>query len=689
MANERDTTSVTAARATAPAVSLGAGGELDAPVPFTAEHQKAVVALLRQLASGLSAYRMFPGDLKQSTFVQVVSRIESAAEAALAWGPLDAEISGTTFVTASGPVPGDERIQRLALALYQHRAERLTLLAVPQIHDLGVLYEALSKESNSEEVFGVGAALRVAGVDSLVIREVTPQPTGDEEIPITDEQRALWDKLGQADVMARELVEAVAHLPTMAEAAQEVFARLDRMLRLLPADIVGGFEFYARMHEVVVQLPKSLRRAVMRVLLAKVRDEPLAERMIGTMTDAGLARVLVDQGVDGGPDPVETAKWLVRSGIRNEDVADLTMALKMGRVEGGTILAGLERVGIHEGPTGLGPTMARTVSSLLARGLIGVGQEDVQAIREAFPTSPEQVQDIVFGALYDYLRAEDDPERLGGVLEVWGDEVAAALRARDFDRVTTLLRVTEWLDDDRVTPEKQAVVESTLRRVVSSATLGELISVADDDSTQSTVKLLAPFGGAAVDELLDNLAQERDRGRRAVLLAVLSEVARGHHDRVAERLADPRWFVARNAVTILYRSGDRDVLPRLVQASHHAEAPVRREAARGLLAVAGLDVLPELMALASDPDDSVRSAVISAMGGLSAPGVAAGLAHLVRTLQDPTDRRKAIDALARHPAPEAADALAGLASSSSRPKLPRRIRRYAKTLAQRRREGKP
>jgi hypothetical protein len=484
--------------------------------------------------------------------------------------------------------------------------------------------------------------------------------------------------------MSRELVEAVADQPTMAEAAQEVFVRLERLLRLLPADIVGGFEFYSRLHEVVVRLPKSLRRAVMAVVLSKVRDEPLAERMIGTMTDAELARVLVDQAADGGPDPVETAKWLVRSGIRNEDVAELTIALKMGRVEGGTILAGLERVGIHAGPTGLGPTMARTVSSLLARGLICVGLEDVQAIREAFPTSPEQIHDIVFGALYDYLRAEDDTERLGEVLEVWGEEVAGALRARDADRVATLLQVTQWLDDDNLPPEKKAVVESTLRQVVSPATLGELIAVADDGAMQSTIRLLTPFGGAGVDELLDDLAQERDRSRRAVLLAVLCEVARGHHDRVATRLADPRWFVARNAVTILHRSGDREVVPMLIEASRHPQAPVRREAARGLLAVAGLDALPQLMKLAADQDDSVRSAVISALGSLTVPGAAGALALLARTLQDPGDRRSAIDALARHPAPDAGEALAGLASSSSRPRLPWRLRRYVRSLAQQR-----
>jgi hypothetical protein len=185
----------------------------------------------------------------------------------------------------------------------------------------------------------------------------------------------------------------------------------------------------------VVRLPKSLRRAVMSVLLSRVREEPLAERMIGTMTDADLARVLVDQAAEGGADPVGLARWLVQSGVRGEDLVELIDALKMGRVEGGTILAGLERVGIQAGPPGIAPSMARTVSSLLARGLIGVGQEDVQALREAFPSSTEQISEMALAALSDYLRAETDLERLTDVLGVWSEETAAALRLRDEDRV--------------------------------------------------------------------------------------------------------------------------------------------------------------------------------------------------------------------------------------------------------------
>src|SRR5436309_15304685 len=129
----------------APSLEQGTddGADVDAAIPVglapqrdlsgreAVERDRAVMALLRQLSSGLSAYRLFPGDLKQPTFVQVVQRIRHAAEAALAWGPFEAEINGKRFITPTGPAPSDEQTERFALVFYEHGAERLSLRGVP------------------------------------------------------------------------------------------------------------------------------------------------------------------------------------------------------------------------------------------------------------------------------------------------------------------------------------------------------------------------------------------------------------------------------------------------------------------------------------------------------------------------------------------------------------------------------
>jgi hypothetical protein len=651
------------------------------------EREAAVAALLRQLSSGLSAYRLFPGDLRQPSFVAAVERIRGAAEKALRWGSVETEILGARFRTASGPVMSDERIERLALACYQHRAERLSVRAVPDTHDLAVLFEALSAQPE-DGAEGMGAALRIAGVTSIGVSELAPQATEalDDGLAPSVEQRALWQRLEDPESLARDLLDE--GLGSILEQAQALFRRLQNLVALLPEKQTKAFELYRRLHEVVAQLPDPVRRALALLLIERADQDPLAERFVGTMTDAELARVLVDLGADGGPDPQRLAAQLVAMGARREDLIDLTEALLAGQEESGTILAGLERVGISVRPASAGSAVAETVSELAARGLLGMGQDDVRAIREVFPHSEEEQLKLALEALQDYMTIESDLEQLGEVLTVWSREVTEALEDRDVGRVDVLLDAVESIrtGTDEASSEKLPTIRAFLRRVLDRPLLSKVISPAEGD-VASTLRLLERFGEIAVESLLEDLAEEEDRGRRALLLGVLAEMARAHKDPVAARLSDSRWFVARNAVTILYRSGGSDVVPMLVRAASHPHPAVRREVVTGLLEAAGSDALPELMTLADDRDETVRISVVRALAGMTSAEASSALGRLCLDLTAPADRRRALEELARHASPDAVGVLREVASSRTRPRLPWRLRRLARALLKQREAG--
>jgi len=414
------------------------------------------------------------------------------------------------------------------------------------------------------------------------------------------------------------------------------------------------------------------------------------------MTDAELARMLVDQSLGSDANPVELARRLVGGGVRQEDVVDLTIALLAGQEEAGTIIAGLDRVGIDAGSLASeraappGPPVVRTVSSLLARGLVSMGQDDVRAIREQWPHTQAEQRAVAGDALHDYVRIETDTDRLGEVLQVWVKEATAALRDKDHERVSSLMHAMEGARDEHASGDKRALVEVWTRRILDPLVLRALVSTTEQGSTvESNVELLAAFGDTAVDCLLDELSLEQDRGRRALLLTTLCKLAAGHHHLVAKRLSDPRWYVARNAVTILHRIGGPEVVRALMDAFRHGEPVRRREAVRGIIAVAGPRAMPGLIQMTQDPDPTVRAALVSGLGSLVDPGAAAGLAKLALSFRDVADRRRAIDALVRHPAPEAAAELVSLASARSKPALPRKLRRYAKTGLQEREGGSP
>src|SRR5438046_8937162 len=112
MAGEQDTRYAASNPEAAPPTAGPAPSELS-PVE-SVEHERAVMVLLRQLSSGMSAYRLFPGDLAQPSFVAAVSRIRDAAEKALVWGPFQTEVNGKRFITAAGLVPLASRNARLA-----------------------------------------------------------------------------------------------------------------------------------------------------------------------------------------------------------------------------------------------------------------------------------------------------------------------------------------------------------------------------------------------------------------------------------------------------------------------------------------------------------------------------------------------------------------------------------------------
>lgn len=648
------------------------------------ERDRAVVALFSQVSSGLSAYRLFPGDLGQPSFVQACERIRAAAERALKYGPAVVDIHGPRMRTERGLLRGDDRIERLAMACYQRRAERLYIRDLPRLQDLAVLYEALSMPQT--ESGGVASALRVAGVRSIGVGEITPEyrEAEDLEEKPSSEQRKLWERLGDPQALARDLA-AEQKASSAQEIAGGIFERLKAMIAILPDRQAKGFELYRRLQEVIRHLPGPARRALATLLLEQVREDAMAERVLGTMTDAQLARVLVDLGSEGGMEPVDRAARLVDLGVRQLDLVDLTLALARGQVEGGTIIAGLDRVGITAPPEGplkpaAGSPVLRTVSSLLARGLVSMGQDDVRSIREAFPASNQDQRQMAFDALADYLRIENDLDRLGEVLGVWVGETCDTLQRRDEAHLDYLVRAARAASEEEGEDEKRALVVASIHRALSEDTLAELVSVGDEESKfESAVRLLLPFGEMAVDRLLDDLAREKDRGKRALLLRVLAEVARGNERLVAKRLSDSRWYVARNAVTVLSRSGGQGAIPWLVQATHHREPAVRREAIRGLVMVAGPTALVELLPLAHDPDQSVRATLISSLGTLVEAEACEGLGRLALALRD-GERRGALDALAAHPDPKAITVLRGMATSRSRPRLPRKHRRYARGL---------
>jgi hypothetical protein len=645
---------------------------------------KAVAVLLRQLATGLSAYRLYDGDVKQPSFSAAVDRIRGAAEQILSWGALEVEILGARFQTSGTMIAQDEIIDRLAKACYERRIERLHVRAVPDSRELAVFYKALNTPLEDVAISGgVGSIMLEAGVSSLGLGQIAPQ-AADALIgmPPASGDDELWERLQNPAGLATELLfdeELSASLPGQ---AHSIFGRIQALVSMLPESEQNTPDLWKKLNEVVASLPTGLREALAQTLVNESGSTPVAENMIGTMTDAELARVLVELSANGGRRAVDIAQHLVDSGARREDLVDLVKALEAGQQEAGTIMTGLDRAELLPPDTIQSVSLSQTVSDLLAVGLLSREQEDVRALLDLFPETEEQQRTVALAAFRDYMRVEHDADRIGKVLDVWVREVQRALSRRDDREVARLLEAADAArtQSTHTDPEKLAQIEGAWRRTLTGPLMAQIMPLIEGGTGEGAHALLQPFGEAAVDGLMEMLALEDDTAQRAMLVSLIVQLSSGHAQSVASRLTDPRWYVVRNAVTILYRSNGSEVVPYLVEASLHPHPAVRREVIRGLVAVGGEEAVPALRRLAVDSDPEVRNSALEGLGGMVVGSAAPALAGIIQASTDPNERRRAIDFLGRHPSPEATSLLERIAEGNSGARMPMAFRRQAKDL---------
>ncbi len=643
--------------------------------------EERVSTLLRHVWLGLSAYRLYPGATERQGFVDAVARIRSSAEAALAEGPLDVEVHGESLWFEARPLPNEDAIHRLALACFERRVERFVVRSVPTATDLARLFDVLSlPPSDLQDPDAAGARLAAFGVTAFELMRVGPAPvTGADHVP-EDLGEPVVTEIPDADVLASELmVEDLGGDPR--QQAETILARLHSLAADLHVEPARGIDLHTAFHEAIDRFPATVRRSLVQLLVDRVAEDPLAQRLVGTMSNAELTRALVDLGRDGGHDPVELARRLATAGVRHVDIVDLTSALEAGREEAGTILAGVEQLGIDLS----GPTAGGSVTDVLAEYLAATRSEDARSVQRALVDGREGAS-VALLAYADYLFLEPDLERVGEVLDAWSSAVTEALRRRDRRRISMLVdaarRPLSELDAERV-----ALFEASARRALDADVLLELAPPPSEGEPSPLPSLLEPFGDLGVDVLLDLLAEEQDRDRRALLLAVLRQAAAGHVGPVAARLSDPRWYVVRNAVTLLGSAGGPEVLEPLASAARHGTPEVRREAARALVLAGGPAAAPYLADLTVGGGQDVGRIGLMALAALVGPEAAGALCEVVRTAPARPLRAEALDALGARP--DAEPFLEDLVAARSGPKLPWGLRRHARRLLRDRRRGRP
>ncbi len=630
------------------------------------ERSRAVAGFLRQLWFGLATYRLYPDDPERSGFVTTAGLIQEAARSVLLADPPDIEISAKGFSAPDLELPAETPLVRLARVCFERRAESLRMMSVPSVSDLNTLFAALTAPIEELDRTG-GLESRLSGVTSLALLRLGPTRYPGGRGPVAVEG---FDPLVDLPdpTSAASLTEGLSG--SIDDQAEAVLARFRGTLSSGAVPVTTDADIYSDLCGALVVLPEELRRSVIGKLVEQGAADPLAERLIGSLSNAELSRAIVSLGGNEG-EPLARAQRLADSGVRMPDIVDFTAALEAGFEDGSTILAGLEQIGSPvDGP-------GTAVADALAEHLLASEPTDTRALLELSTAGERQGNALGLATLQDYLELENDPIQFELVADVWARSTREALVRRDHLRVLELVSTVEASRDPR---DGRSFIDAFAPLAIDRHVVAEIVDHEPPEDEPTPFLLLSPFGETAVDVLFAELADEEDRGRRAALLAVLRQLAPGRSEPVVRRLDDDRWYVVRNAVNVLRYSRHPRSLDLMAEAAKHAAGAVRREAVFGL-AAGGEAAAPYLGALAAGPDASVRLLAIEALRGIAGVGSAEALAGVVTRSGDLKTRRAALDALAVHASPEAATALASFSRRRrSRPRLPRSLRKRAQAL---------
>ena len=140
-----------------------------------------------------------------------------------------------------------------------------------------------------------------------------------------------------------------------------------------------------------------------------------------------------------------------------------------------------------------------------------------------------------------------------------------------------------------------------------------------EQKTRNTIiQILAFMGSKISSRLMEILANESSAVKRKLLHEVLVRNGPASLPVINEYLSDDRWFVVRNAVTLLGDIRSQDSLAELTLLLQHDDIRVRRETIRSLTKIGGKRAIKILLQTATSDDQDLRRHAILSLGAMRA-----------------------------------------------------------------------
>jgi HEAT repeat protein len=246
--------------------------------------------------------------------------------------------------------------------------------------------------------------------------------------------------------------------------------------------------------------------------------------------------------------------------------------------------------------------------------------------REVRVLSSDLAEEVnTFLGSYDLLKAESEKRLRDGAAELVESRNAAAL-----SELVQLLVESGGIDP----PDEDAI--DLAREIVTPAAasfmVAKLGAVREESERDHLVMVLSRVGREGATALADGIGEARDRSDRRVYMDALVRLGPMAYEVALGMLEDPRWYVVRNAVTVIGELGGDNAVPALTGTLTNGDSRVRRESIQALAKVGGPEAESLILGMLSDGDPKVRGVACRTLGLL---GAVRATKPLLGLLKDP------------------------------------------------------
>jgi HEAT repeat protein len=644
------------------------------------------IALARSLSAAARSWSVYPAG--HPAIEAAVARFAAAVRQSTSGAAFTFGVTPQTLLVAGLPLPEEQPVTEAARLLHDHDILQLTFLGEPPVDALQALLKLLATAADDlRRAGGPAAAWADSGVTAIAIEQIDYEKIlEDREVEAPADRRDnLWRSIVNAMVEGRtafdeaqqhrllEISGSIAEIGDLASAVAAPKCNLDGspLITTQAATVLAVFRHLAGIVNVMEpeRLPEMMRNVaaatslldphvvlqmmqtdeapqeapIVSTIAAAFDDDKVAQLLATALSRDGRATARLAQVFDTiAPDEDRKRRVLTmaRSMLNERDFG------KSGQLS--AVWSSMETLLLSYDDTPfVSASYQASLDGAAARG-------DLLAGRELPPELPEwveslgqdNVRSLSVMLITDLLRIEENAER---ATEIARDMIALAddlFMAGDFDNAVLVLRELRRASGGKIAP---AEARAALSSVGESAGLREaaaLMAELEEAAQAIFAECCELIGPTAIRALYPALQSEQETPIYKRARDVVKSFGAAAVPQLAGLADDQRWFVQRNAASLLGLTRSADAVPPLQALLRRSDPRVLRAAVGALAVIDDPAATRAIQTVLRAAAGASRTAVVDALVAERDPRVVPMLARILADA-DPfgDDHQIVLDAL--------------------------------------------